>query len=215
MRRSSPSVPHRAEAAAVPESERTHRAGLRLPARHLLGMTSWLAALFPARRSRRRSRRRVTMLGAMTLTRTRRADSKSVTRAQPSLAIGLRVFAALGRWFTRRRRHRAARRGAVARTWVRRSGRSRHRRRFDYAGRRAAEVIGVMPARFSFPDTKSESDGCRIDDEPRVDSLQPHGLWRACAKAPRSKAPVTRSPPHSRIFASAFRTRAGLGVSSP
>jgi predicted permease len=82
-----------------------------------------------------------------------------VTRATPSLASVLRVSPALGRWFTEAEGESGAAPVAVLShgLWVRRFGADR-----SIVGRTLpldgvpTEVVGVMPASFSFPDQETE-----------------------------------------------------------
>jgi putative ABC transport system permease protein len=99
-----------------------------------------------------------------------RADDQSVTgdgepdririvRATPSLASVLRVSPALGRWFSSEEGLPAARRVAVLShgLWTRRYGRDRSViNRSMMLGGEPAEIIGVMPPAFAFPDPRVE-----------------------------------------------------------
>jgi predicted permease len=83
-----------------------------------------------------------------------------VTHATPSLASVLRVSPALGRWFTEAEGVAGAASVAVLShgLWVRQFGGDRRiiGRSITLDGE-PAEVIGVMPAAFSFPDSRSEA----------------------------------------------------------
>ena len=94
-----------------------------------------------------------------TLTGTGEPERISLTRASPSLASVMRVRPVTGRWFTEEE----GRPGAPQRVvlshgfWIRRLGGDQH-----VVGRTIAlsgisyEVIGVMPASFEFPDSRTE-----------------------------------------------------------
>jgi putative ABC transport system permease protein len=97
--------------------------------------------------------------GATTLTGRGEPERIRVTRATPSLAAVLRVSPALGRWFTEEEGVTGAASVAVLShgLWVRTFGSDR-----GIVGRSIAldgvptEVVGVMPASFSFPDSRSD-----------------------------------------------------------
>jgi putative ABC transport system permease protein len=97
--------------------------------------------------------------GATTLTGRDEPERIRVTRATPSLAAVLRVSPALGRWFTEEEGVTGAASVAVLShgLWVRTFGSDR-----GVVGRSIAldgvptQVVGVMPASFSFPDSRSD-----------------------------------------------------------
>ena len=94
-----------------------------------------------------------------TLTGRGEPEQINITRATPSLASVLRVSPAIGRWFTEAEGVTGAASVAVLShgLWVRRFGgdRSVVGRSITLDGE-PTEVIGVMPATFSFPDARSE-----------------------------------------------------------
>ncbi len=97
--------------------------------------------------------------GAATMTGGGAPERLRVTRATPSLASVLRVTPELGRWFTEAEGESGAAPVAVLShgLWVRRFGRDR-----SVVGRAVpldgvpTEIVGVMPAAFSFPDQRTE-----------------------------------------------------------
>jgi predicted permease len=98
-----------------------------------------------------------------------------VTRATPSLAAVLRVSPLLGRWFTADEGVPGA--GAVVvlshGLWTRRYGRDPHVIGRSLAiGNTSAEVVGVMPASFAFPDPQDELWLAMV-----VDPAEGFGFW--------------------------------------
>ena len=132
-----------------------------------------------------------------------------VTRATPSLASVLRVSPALGRWFTEAECATGAASVAVLShgLWTGRFGGDPGivGRSISLDGQ-PAEVIGVMPATFSFPDARSEIwTAAQSTREPRRRSFSASPAWLGCGTVSPSKALVRRSRHSSRTFRVVFR----------
>jgi putative ABC transport system permease protein len=145
-----------------PESERLIALDYGVPSRNIpSGINSMAWQLYYQLADQARTLERVAVYDSGAVTLTGRGDPERimVTRATPSLASVLRVSPAIGRWFTEAEGVTGAASVAVLShgLWVRRFGGDR-----SIVGRSIAldgvstEVIGVMPAAFSFPDARSE-----------------------------------------------------------
>ena len=145
-----------------PDSERIIALDYGIPARNLAsGMNSMAWQLYYQLADQARLLEGIAVYdsGATTLTGRGEPERIRVTRATPSLGSVLRLSPALGRWFTEAEGVPGAAPVAVLShgLWVRRFGSDR-----SIVGRSIAldgvptEVIGVMPARFSFPDSRSD-----------------------------------------------------------
>jgi len=145
-----------------PDSERIIALDYGIPARNLAsGMNSMAWQLYYQLADHARLLEGIAVYdsGATTLTGRGEPERIRVTRATPSLGSVLRLSPALGRWFTEAEGVPGAAPVAVLShgLWVRRFGSDR-----SIVGRSIAldgvptEVIGVMPAQFSFPDSRSD-----------------------------------------------------------
>ena len=145
-----------------PESERLIALDYGIPSRNIpSGMNSMAWQLYFQLADHARSLEGVAVYSSASATLIGRGDPERimVTRATPSLAPVLRVAPALGRWFTEAEGATGAASVAVLShgLWIRRFGGDP-----GIVGRSIAldsqptEVIGVMPAAFSFPDARSD-----------------------------------------------------------
>ncbi len=145
-----------------PESDRLIALDYGFPARNIpSGMTSMAWQLYFQLVDQARTLEGVAAYNSAVMTLTGRGEPQQirVTYATPSLAPVLRVSPALGRWFTEAEGVTGAASVAVLShgLWVRQFGSDR-----SIIGRSItlngapAEVIGVMPPAFTFPDTRSE-----------------------------------------------------------
>ena len=145
-----------------PESDRLIALDYGFPSRNIpSGMTSMAWQLYFQLVDQARTLAGVAVYNTALMTLSGRGEPQQiqVTRATPSLASVLRVSPALGRWFTEAEGVTGAAPVAVLShgLWVRQFGADR-----SIVGRSItldggpAEVIGVMPAAFSFPDTRSD-----------------------------------------------------------
>jgi putative ABC transport system permease protein len=145
-----------------PESQRLLALDYGFPTRNLpSGMTSMAWQLYFQLVDHARTLEGVAVYvsGSTTLTGRGEPERVIVTRATPSLASVLRVSPAIGRWFAEAEGVSGAASVAVLShgLWMRRFGGDP-----GIVGRSIAldgqptEVIGVMPATFSFPDARSE-----------------------------------------------------------
>jgi putative ABC transport system permease protein len=145
-----------------PNSARIIALDYGIPARNLAsGMTSMAWQLYFQLADHARTLESVAVYNSDSATLTGRGEPERirVTRATPSLGSVLRVSPALGRWFTEAEGVTGAAPVAVLSQglWARRFGSDR-----SIVGRSIAldgvptEVIGVMPAGFSFPDARSD-----------------------------------------------------------
>jgi putative ABC transport system permease protein len=146
-----------------PESDRLIALDYGFPSRNIpSGITSMAWQLYFQLVDQARTLDGVAVYSVAPMTLTGRDEPQQilVTQATPSLASVLRVSPALGRWFTEAEGVTGAPSVAVLShgLWVRRFGSDRsivgHSITLDG---RPTTVIGVMPARFSFPDTRSEA----------------------------------------------------------
>jgi predicted permease len=145
-----------------PESERLIALDYGIPSRNIpSGMNSmaWQLYFQLADQARTLDGIAVHFSGSTTLTGRGEPERLVVTRATPSLASVLRVAPALGRWFTEAEGATGAAAVAVLShgLWMRRFGGDPGvlGRSISLDGQ-PTEVIGVMPATFSFPDARSE-----------------------------------------------------------
>jgi putative ABC transport system permease protein len=145
-----------------PESERLIALDYGFPSRNIpSGMTSMAWQLYFQLVDQARTLEGVAAYNSAVMTLTGRGEPQQiwVTSATPSLAPVLRVSPALGRWFTDAEGVTGAASVAVLShgLWVRQFGSDRSiiGRSITLNGE-PAEVIGVMPAAFTFPDTRSE-----------------------------------------------------------
>jgi putative ABC transport system permease protein len=139
--------------------------GLNLPSG--MGSTSGLYFHYAAR-SRTLERFALYRFGGQTLTGDGDPERVVSCRTTPSLAPVLRVWPALGRWFTDEEGRPGAARVAIIShgLWVRRYGRDpRILERHVTLGGEPTQIVGVMPASYAFPD-------------PRVDLWVPEPLAR-------------------------------------
>jgi predicted permease len=145
-----------------PESDRLIALDYGFPSRNIpSGMTSMAWQLYFQLVDQARTLEGVAAYNSAVMTLTGRGEPQQirVTYATPSLAPVLRVSPALGRWFTEAEGVTGAASVAVLShgLWVRQFGSDR-----SIIGRSItlngapAEVIGVMPPTFTFPDTRSE-----------------------------------------------------------
>ena len=145
-----------------PESDRLIALDYGFPSRNIpSGMTSMAWQLYFQLVDQARTLEGVAAYNSAVMTLTGRGEPQQirVTYATPSLAPVLRVSPALGRWFTDAEGVTGAASVAVLShgLWVRQFGSDR-----SIIGRSItlngapAEVIGVMPPTFTFPDTRSE-----------------------------------------------------------
>jgi len=145
-----------------PESERLIALDYGFPSRNIpSGITSMAWQLYFQFADHARALEGVAVYSSSPMTLTGRGEPRQivVTQATPSLASVLRVSPAIGRWFTEAEGVSGATSVAVLShgLWVRQFGGDR-----GIVGRsitldgEPAEIIGVMPAAFSFPDTRSE-----------------------------------------------------------
>ena len=159
--------------------------------------------------------------GAATLTGRGEPERIMVTRATPSLASVLRVSPAIGRWFTEAEGVTGAATVAVLShgLWMRRFGGDR-----GIVGRsitldgEPTEVIGVMPAAFSFPDARERAVDCRqIDASDGVVPLQPHRRGSVPRRRDRRKRPCGdhRAHPGSVASCSEPARMVSTAVASP
>jgi putative ABC transport system permease protein len=145
-----------------PESSRLIALDYGVPSRNMSsGLTSMAWQLYYQLADHARTLEGVAVydFGATTLTGGGTPERIRVSRATPSLATVLRVSPALGRWFTEAEGETGAAPVAVLShgLWVRRFGSDP-----GIVGRSVplngvpTEVVGVMPASFSFPDNRIE-----------------------------------------------------------
>ena len=145
-----------------PESDRLISLDYGVPSRNIpSGITSMAWQLYFQLVDQARTLEGVAVYSSIPMTLTGRGEPQQVvvTQATPSLVRVLRVSPAIGRWFTEAEGVTGAASVAVLShgLWMRRFGGDR-----GIVGRsitldgEPAEVIGVMPAAFSFPDTRSE-----------------------------------------------------------
>jgi predicted permease len=145
-----------------PESARLIALDYGFPARNMAsGLTSMAWQLYYQLADHARTLDGVAVYSPATATLTGGDEPErvTITRATPSLAAVLRVPPALGRWFTENEGQTGAAPVAVLShgIWVRRFGTDR-----GIVGRSIpldgvpTEVIGIMPASFSFPDARTD-----------------------------------------------------------
>ena len=145
-----------------PDSERLILLDYGVPARNLpSGITSMAWALYFHLADHARTLSGVAVYDSASATLTGRGEPERVmmTRVTPSLASVLRVSPAMGRWFTEQEGVTGAAPVALLShgLWVRRFGGD-----LAVVGRSIpldgvpTEVIGVMPAAFSFPDSRTD-----------------------------------------------------------
>ena len=145
-----------------PESDRLISLDYGVPSRNIpSGITSMAWQLYFQLVDQARTLEGVAVYSSIPMTLTGLGEPQQivVTQATPSLARVLRVSPAIGRWFTEAEGVTGAASVAVLShgLWMRRFGGDRGivGRSITLDGEPAA-VIGVMPAAFSFPDTRSE-----------------------------------------------------------
>jgi putative ABC transport system permease protein len=145
-----------------PESDRLISLDYGVPSRNIAsGITSMAWQLYFQLVDQARTLEGVAVYSSIPMTLTGRGEPQQivVTQATPSLARVLRISPAIGRWFTEAEGVTGAASVAVLShgLWMRRFGGDR-----GIVGRsitldgEPATIIGVMPAAFSFPDTRSE-----------------------------------------------------------
>jgi putative ABC transport system permease protein len=145
-----------------PESGRLIALDYGFPARNMAsGLTSMAWQLYYQLADQARTLESVAVYtpATATLTGSDEPERVTITRATPSLATVLRVSPTLGRWFTEAEGETGAAPVTVLshRIWVRRFGADR-----AIVGRSIpldgvpTEVVGIMPASFSFPDARTD-----------------------------------------------------------